>query len=114
MLPFVFTFITSEDVFCEKPYTIDEIAKYFSTLHTGHLIQSLCKLNIVMWQIQKDYTLHNDILKLYFSEEDLEKIHRYRVKNKKQRPFVFHRQQLLIAIKLALLNPNKEVEPPVF
>lgn len=110
MLPFVFTFINFEDVFCDKPYTIDEIAKYFSTLHTGHLIQSLCKLNIAIWKSQKDFTIHNDLLKLYFTDEDLEKIHRYREKNKRQKPFVFHRQQLLIAIKLALLNSNKEGE----
>lgn len=112
MLPFVYSFVTYKDVFGRDPPNIEEVAAYFASLHTGHLIQALCKLNIALWKgrTNKDTTigfaLHNDIMKLYFTEDELKQIYKCRLKNKKMKPFVFHRQQILIAIKLALLNNN--------
>lgn len=113
MLPFVYSFITYKDVFGVKAPSIDETIKYFSSLHTGHFIQALCKLNIALWKGTNDFRIHNDLLKVYFNEEELEKIYKYRLKNKHMYPFVFHRQQILIAIKLVLLHPNKQGEKQI-
>lgn len=106
MLPYIVTFITYKDAFSDACPSIGEIQDFFSTFHTPHLIQALCKLNIVLWKEQTNIGLQVKIAKLFFEQNDLDKIRKALLTNKDRRAFLFHRQQMLLAIKLALLKPN--------
>lgn len=108
MLPNLVTYITYADVYKDIPPTVEEIQDFFRKYHTGHLIQGLCKLNIALWKGERDGKIHAALAGIYFSKEELKSIHKVLKEKSRMYPFIFHRQQALFAIKLALLNVNAE------
>lgn len=114
MLAYIVTFFTYKDIFSDTCPSIKEVEDFFNTFHTPHLIQALCKLNIALWKEPVNIDTHEKIAKLFFNVNDLALIKKATQSNQQRNSFLFHRQQMLLAIKLALLRPNfngiKEIE----
>lgn len=115
MTPFLGQFVEFSQIYNEKVPSLEQIGKYFRSINTSHLLQLLGKMNIVVWKtkgnIEDSKEFQEHLIKLLFSETDKKIIFELLNQNskKKIRTLVFHRHQLLLAIKLTLLNPeNKE------
>lgn len=109
MTPFTGQFVEFSQVYREKAPSILEIKKFFESINSSHLLQLLCKMNIAVWKSETMDT-QQSLLNLLFTEKDKKIIIDLLKANssKKIKTLVFHRHQLLFAIKLALLNPNNK------
>lgn len=115
MTPFLGQVIEYSQIYHEEPPSIEEIAEYFKRINTSHLLQLLGKMNIVVWKTKGDakdrQEFQEHLVNLLFPKTDRKEIFDLLNGNAKKKilTVVFHRQQLLLAIKLTLLNPeNKE------
>lgn len=106
MISNIATFITYQDIYKDETPSIENISIYFHSFSTKYLIQALCKLNIALWKKNDDISLQIKVLHLFFSDEEIKNIKKALNKNIKRLPFIFHRRQLLLAIKMCLLDPN--------
>jgi hypothetical protein len=106
MISNIATFITYQDIYKDETPNIKNISNFFHSIPTKYLIQALCKLNIALWKKNDDISLQIKVSRLFFSNEEIKNIRKALNKNIKQLPFIFHRRQLLLAIKICLLNPN--------
>ena len=94
-----------EDAFNKKAISLEEIRYYFSSIDKSILIQALAKLNIVLWKNKDNIEFQREIAQIFFSDNDLSKVLRA-TKTEKLERFIFHRKQLLFAIKLVLTTPS--------
>ncbi len=108
MLPYIVTFITYKDAFNDHCPTIEEVQDFLHSFHTPHLIQALGKLNIVLWKEHANIRFQLKIAKLFFEPKELKNLQKALLSRRKHIPFLFHRQQILLAMKVVLLNPNLE------
>ncbi len=110
MPPNILTFANFEDVLQGKAYTIDEIRSYFKGLYSFHLVQAVAKINISLWKEHDSASFQIDLVRLLFQEpQQKEVLKNLQALSKQGRTsFLFHRHQLLLALKIALQETNND------
>ncbi|MEZ6255698.1 MAG: hypothetical protein R3B92_02930 [Patescibacteria group bacterium] len=113
LLNYMGIYVEYEDVYTDKPLTLEQITDYFSLLNKEQTIQTLAKLNIALWKEKNNAKFQLSIAELFFNEAELQSISKaVKKKSKEGKVFLFSRKQLLLAMKLLLLAPSKSSNKP--
>ena len=110
--PFLGQYLEYEHLYPVKPPSIEQSSEFFYQFRASDLVESIAKTNIAIWKTQGDWVkqieIQNFLLGLYFNNQEQKQLAIIANKNlsRKIPTVIFHRQQLLMALKLVLLNPN--------
>lgn len=90
-------YLKYEDVFDNSPFTRSEVEEVFKKYDKQKLLDLLCKINLCLWKDKIDGELQFFLMNRAFSAETADKVARVAAGNN---GIVFHRHQILNAIKL--------------
>jgi len=115
--PFLGMYLEYNDFYKDELPTLEEIQTFLCHFSSLHILQMLCKINMTLWKSSGDFAelkdLEVNLISLLFPKEEISEIYNY-LKSQKGKGFtiIFHRHQILLAIKLILLGKeNKSLEP---
>lgn len=116
MTPFLGMYPEYNDFYKDEPLSLEEIQTFLCHFSSVHILQILCKINMSLWKSSGDFVelkdLEVNLISLLFPKEEIDEINKYLEAQKKGFTILFHRHQILLAIKLILLGKeNKSIDP---
>lgn len=110
-------FIQFSQLYPDRAPSLDEVASHFKDYNSSHLLQLFCKMNIALWRMDGDFKNTSEIsdhfINMLFPEDKRKSVRDLLNSQIKKKVYTvpFHRHQLLLAIKLVLLNLNDKGKP---